>query len=48
MKIMKPKECIHNSCKNVFFVPYYLLHMLIMCEECKIKKQKNELLSNKK
>jgi hypothetical protein len=30
----KPKECINSKCKNVFYVPKYLLHHMIRCETC--------------
>lgn len=33
-----PKECVNNNCNNVFFVPKYKLHILLVCEKCITKK----------
>jgi len=38
---MKPKECVNDSCRNIIYVPDYKLHMLLQCEECIIKREKN-------
>ncbi len=38
---LKPKECIHNGCKNIFYVPDNKLHMMLNCEKCiEISEQK--------
>jgi hypothetical protein len=37
---MKPKDCVNRNCKNIVYVPDYQLHMLLMCEECINKKEK--------
>lgn len=31
---LKPKECIHENCKNIFYVPDNKLHMMLICEQC--------------
>ena len=31
---LKPKECINNSCKNIFYVPDNKLHMMLICKQC--------------
>ena len=37
---LKPKECIHTTCRNIFYVPEYLLHMMTTCPECTEKLSK--------
>lgn len=37
---MKPKECINQNCKNVFYVKETELKKPLQCEKCIIKRQK--------
>ena len=30
----KPKECVNNTCKNIMYVPYYNMHLLLECDKC--------------
>ena len=35
---MYPKECVHKNCKEIFYVPSYKMHMLLVCEKCQTKR----------
>lgn len=37
--MLKPKECANSNCKNIIYVEYNKLHMILICEECVNKKQ---------
>lgn len=39
----KPKECVNSKCKNIFYVPKYLLHQMLICEKCQDTKQETPL-----
>ena len=39
---MKPKECINNNCKNVFYVKEHELQLPLQCQSCIDKKNKKE------
>ena len=34
----KPKECCNSTCKVIFYVPEYKLHLPLICEKCQEKK----------
>ena len=36
---MKPKECAHDSCRNIMYVPDWKLHMILICDKCVEKKE---------
>lgn len=31
---LKPQECINRNCRNIMYVPDYLLHQPRRCEPC--------------
>jgi len=35
--MLVPKDCVHINCKNIIYVPKYLLHQQLMCDKCKTK-----------
>ena len=39
MKRDKPKECVNTGCRNIIYTPYYLMHSLLECDECRLMRQ---------